>query len=123
MPDKHRTMDRLESIGKKFNHLPEQVEAKAFDLLKNSSEGITYTGNKFGDEILRLLIELKAVEQEHALAKFKVTEEGMIYLRRKWVLKDYYSIRRERMCEWIIKILTLLFAGIGAFAAVRGLWR
>lgn len=60
-------MERLEKIGKKFNRLPEQVEVNAFDLLKKSQMGISYTGDKFSDEILRLLIELKAVEQEHEL--------------------------------------------------------
>lgn len=115
-------MERLEKIGKKYNRLPDQVEAMAFDLLKKSRKGISYTGDKFSDEILRLLIELKAVEQEHELAKFQITDEGVSYLERKWVLKDYHSVRRERLCEWIIKILTLLFAGIGAVAAVWSLF-
>ena len=108
-------------IGQKFNRMPEQVEEMAFCLLKKSQKGISYTGDKFSDEILRLLIDLKAIEQEHYLAKFKITEEGMLYIERKWVLKDYRSIRTERIWEWIIKILTLLFAGIGAVAAVLGL--
>lgn len=116
-------MERLEKIGRKFNRKPEQVEAKAFELLKKSQKGISYTGDKFSDEILRLLIELKAVEQEHELAKFKTTEEGMIYIKRKWVLKDYRSIRRVRIFEWVIKILTLFFAGTGAVAAVCSLFR
>lgn len=116
-------MERLEKIGKKFNRLPEQVEARTIDLLKKSQIGILYTGDKFSDEILRLLIELKAVEQEHELARFKITDEGMFYLKRKWVLKDYHSIRKEKIYEWTIKILTLLFAGIGAVAAVWSLCR
>ena len=116
-------MERLEKIGKKFNRQPEQIEAKAFDLLKKSQKGITFTGDKLSDEILRLLIELKAIDQEHELAKFKITDEGMLCLERKWVLKDYHSIRKERTCEWVIKILTLLFAGIGAVAAVWSLFR
>ena len=116
-------MERLEKIGKKFNRLPEQVEAKAFDLLKKSLKGISYTGDKLCDEILRLLIELKAVDREHELAKFKITDEGRFYLERRWILKDYRSIRKERICEWTIKILTLLFAGIGAAAAVWSLFR
>lgn len=116
-------MERLEKIGKKFNRLPEQVEARAFDLLKKSRKGISYTGDKFSDEILRLLIELTAVEQEHQFAKFQITDEGMTYIKRKYVLKDYRSIRRERISEWIIKILTLLFAGTGAFAAVWSLFK
>lgn len=112
-------MERLEKIGKKFNRLPEQVEANAFNLLKKSQMGISYTGDKFSDEILRLLIELKAVEQEHELAKFRITAEGMVYIERGWVLKDYSSIRKERIREW----LTLLFAGIAATAAILGLFR
>ena len=116
-------MERLTEIGKKYNRPTEDVEAKAFDLLKKSQIGVLYTGDKFSDEILRLLIELKAVEQEHELARFEITEEGMLYLKRKWVLKDYHSIRKEKMYEFTIKILTLLFAGIGAVAAVWGLYR
>lgn len=116
-------MERLEKIGKKYNRQKEDVEAKAYDLLKKSQIGILYTGDKFSDEILRLLIDLKAVEQEHELARFQITDKGMFYLKRKWVLKDYHSIRKERMCEWAIKILTLLFAGIGAVAAVWSLCR
>lgn len=119
----HYAHEGLEKIGKRFNRMPEQVEAAAFDLLKKSQKGILYTGDKFSDEVLRLLIELKAVEQEHELAKFKTTEEGMFYIKRKWILKDYRSIRTERIYEWIIKMLTLLFAGIGAVAAVWSLFR